>query len=62
MPVRPRPASAGGGWPARAKAAALGGGQLVGWYAQQVAGLEPETVEAWEAFTRLEPFWDGGGR
>jgi triphosphatase len=46
----------------RAKAAALGGGQLVGWYAQQVAGLEPETVEAWEAFTGIEPFWDGGRR
>jgi CHAD domain-containing protein len=41
-----------------ATAAALGGGQLVGWYAHQVAALEPETVEAWKAFRALEPFWD----
>jgi len=38
---------------------ALGGGLLVGWYAHQVGGLEPETLEAWKAFKRLEPFWDG---
>ncbi len=40
-----------------AKAVALGGGQLVGWYAHQVAALEPETVHAWEAFRDLESFW-----
>lgn len=40
-----------------ATAAALGGGQLVGWYAHQVAALEPETVHAWRAFRRLDPFW-----
>jgi CHAD domain-containing protein len=38
---------------------ALGGGLLVGWYAHQVDGLEPETLEAWKAFKKLEPFWDG---
>ena len=31
-----------------AKAAAIGGGQRVGWYAHQVTSLEPETVAAWE--------------
>jgi inorganic triphosphatase YgiF len=42
-----------------ARTAALGGGELVGWYAHQVAALEPETVAAWEAFEGLEPFWTG---
>ena len=46
----------------RARAAALGGGELVGWYAQQVAALEPGTVAAWEAFRGLRPFWAGGGK
>jgi CHAD domain-containing protein len=39
-------------------AVALGGGQLVGWYAHQVTSLEPETVDAWKAFRDLDPFWD----
>ncbi len=44
-----------------AKAAALGGGQLVGWYAHQVASLEPETIKAWKAFKKLEPSWGQDG-
>lgn len=42
--------------PAQASAA-IGGGQLIGWYAAQVPGLEPEAVAGWDAFRRLEPFW-----
>jgi hypothetical protein len=45
---------------AQAKAAAIGGGQLVGWYAHQVTSLEPETVAAWKAFRKLEPDWGQG--
>lgn len=43
-----------------ARAAAFGGGQLVGWYAHQVAGLEPEVIAAWKAFKKMEPAWGKG--
>lgn len=46
---------------AEAAAVALGGGQLVGWCAEQVTRLEAETVETWREFAALEPFWEGKG-
>jgi inorganic triphosphatase YgiF len=39
------------------RAAALGAGQVVGWYAHAATELEPKAVEAWEAFRAVEPFW-----
>ncbi|MGD9511362.1 MAG: CHAD domain-containing protein [Geminicoccaceae bacterium] len=41
----------------RQRAAALGGGQVLGWYAHHARDLEPGTVEAWEEFRAAEPFW-----
>ena len=41
----------------RQKAAALGAGQVIGWYARAAAELEPAAVEAWGAFREAEPFW-----
>ena len=35
---------------ARQRAAALGAGQVLGWYARQPRELEPRAVEAWEEF------------
>jgi inorganic triphosphatase YgiF len=40
-------------------AAALGAGQIVGWYACQSAELEPKAVAAWKEFRATEPFWTG---
>mgnify|MGYP000476348620 CR=1 FL=1 len=42
---------------ARQRAAALGAGQVLGWYAHHVRTLEPRTIEAWEEFREVEPFW-----
>lgn len=42
-------------------AAALGAGQVIGWYAHQTATLEPQAVAAWEAFREVDPFWTGKG-
>ena len=43
----------------RQRAAALGAGQVIGWYAHTTAELEPTAVEAWEDFRAVEPFWQG---
>src|SRR5262249_9379257 len=42
---------------ARQRAAALGAGQVIGWYAHQSGLLEPQLVEAWEEFQATERFW-----
>ena len=42
---------------ARQRAAALGAGQVIGWYAHQSRDLEPQLVEAWEEFRATERFW-----
>ena len=42
---------------ARQRAAALGAGQVIGWYARQSLELEPQAVAAWEEFRAAEPFW-----
>lgn len=41
----------------RQRAAALGGGQVLGWYAHASSLLEPKAVEAWHAFRAAQPFW-----
>jgi inorganic triphosphatase YgiF len=41
----------------RQRAAALGGGQVLGWYAHGARELEPRAIEAWEAFRAAVPFW-----
>lgn len=46
---------------ARQRAAALGAGQVLGWYARQSQDLEPQAIAAWDEFRRLEPFWNGEG-
>ena len=43
----------------RQREAALGAGQVIGWYAHTTAELEPVAVEAWEEFRAVEPFWAG---
>lgn len=52
----------GVGDPAARAAAALGGGQLIGWHAHALAALEPPTLGAWEEFASLDPFWRRGRR
>ena len=42
---------------ARQRTAALGAGQVIGWYAHQSCMLEPKLVEAWEEFQATERFW-----
>ena len=42
---------------ARQRAAALGAGQVLGWYARDARALEPRAVEAWEEFRSADPFW-----
>jgi len=42
---------------ARQRAAALGAGQVIGWYAHQSRVLEPQLVETWETFRATERFW-----
>ena len=37
--------------------AAFGAGEIVGWYANGLAGLEPRAVAAWKTFADLAPFW-----
>ena len=41
----------------RQRAAALGAGQVLGWYARHGQDLEPRAVEAWQAFREVVPFW-----
>jgi triphosphatase len=41
----------------RQRSAALGAGQVLGWYARHGRELEPRAVEAWSAFRATEPFW-----
>ncbi len=41
----------------RLRAAALGAGQVLGWYAHDARELEPRAIEAWEEFRAAEPFW-----
>lgn len=45
----------------RRSAAALGAGQVLGWYAHATTLLEPHAREAWEAFREVEPFWEHAG-
>jgi triphosphatase len=45
----------------RQRAAALGAGQVLGWYARHTQELEPRAVEAWDAFRKVEPFWPAPG-
>ncbi len=42
---------------ARQRAAALGAGQVLGWYAHQSLELEPQAVAAWDEFREAAPFW-----
>ena len=46
---------------ARQRAAALGAGQVIGWYAHQSRLSEPELVDAWEEFRATERFWPAPG-
>lgn len=46
--------------PDRMAEAAIGGGQLVGWYACQAGEVERDTRRAWKKLTKQEPFWAGG--
>ncbi|MFO1047820.1 MAG: CHAD domain-containing protein [Geminicoccaceae bacterium] len=41
----------------RQRAAALGAGQVLGWYAHHARDLDPRAIEAWEEFREAEPFW-----
>ena len=41
----------------RQRSAALGAGQILGWYAHAARELEPRAVEAWDGFRGAEPFW-----
>lgn len=41
----------------RQRTAALGGGQVLGWYAHGSRELEPRAIEAWEDFRAADPFW-----
>jgi inorganic triphosphatase YgiF len=43
--------------PGRVAEAAIGGGQLVGWYARQAGAVERDTRRAWKKLKRQEPFW-----
>ena len=43
------------------RAAAMGAGQVVGWYARQSLELEPQAQAAWEEFQSVKPFWDAAG-
>ena len=47
----------GSGSGAPQRAAAVGAGQVIGWYARQSLELEPQAVAAWEEFRTVEPFW-----
>ena len=47
---------------ARQRAAALGAGQVLGWYAHDARELEPRAIEAWEEFRAAEPFWPVQGK
>ena len=47
--------------PGRLAEAAVGGGQLAGWYARQAGEVERETRRAWKRLKRQEPFWAGDG-
>jgi triphosphatase len=47
---------------ARQRSAALGAGQVIGWYARQTIELEPRAVAAWEDFRKAEPFWEETSR
>jgi triphosphatase len=42
---------------ARQRAAALGAGQVIGWYAHHTRELEPRAAEAWDEFRATDPFW-----
>jgi triphosphatase len=42
---------------ARQRAAALGAGQVIGWYGRQSLDLEPQALAAWEEFRAVAPFW-----
>ena len=46
----------------RQKAAALGAGQVLGWYAHAARELEPRAIEAWDAFRAAAPFWPAAGK
>jgi hypothetical protein len=43
----------------RQRDAALGAGQVIGWYACQSIELEPAARAAWEGFDKVERFWQG---
>ncbi|WGF86768.1 CYTH and CHAD domain-containing protein [Marinivivus vitaminiproducens] len=43
---------------ARQRSAALGAGQVIGWYKRQAQDLEPEARELWRAFRSHDPFWN----
>ncbi len=42
---------------ARQRSAALGAGQVLGWYAHAARELEPRAVDAWDEFRAASPFW-----
>lgn len=44
------------------RSAALGAGQVLGWYARDARELEPRAVEAWEEFRSADPFWPIQGK
>jgi CHAD domain-containing protein len=46
----------------RQRTSALGGGQVLGWYARHALELEPRAVEAWDEFRAAEPFWPEPGK
>ena len=49
-----------GGLPAATRqAAAKGAGMVAGWHAHAAVADEPELIDAWRAFKRAEPFWEG---
>ena len=41
----------------RQRSAALGAGEVLGWYARHARELEPRAVDAWEEFRAATPFW-----
>lgn len=36
---------------------AMGGGEVIGWYARKLEDEEPAAIEAWQTFVAQEPFW-----
>ena len=44
----------------RQRAAALGAGQVIGWYGRQALDLEPQAVAAWEEFRAADAVLDRG--